>query len=559
MHSTNEESGGEAASKGGQTRASQLGTEGYQAMGKKGGHMHSTNEESGGEAASKKGVEIDESKMCVDMSGSRFIEGLLVLAEKVNIRYVLINVSENQANPANVHTQLKLETAQNALNVWEGEKARWMQRHLDKKYEDFGERSSHLFFNSLKARRKQMEINVLQDEHGVQHSDQDKLLDLTAQYFSSILQEPPPQIEQTEAADRLLSQVQAQVTPSERDNLQSAFTAEELLEAAKLLSKSKCPGPDGVPLEFFLTFWDTICPLLFTATIEAFQQQAMPPFFNKGMITLLQNDGDVTLLKNKRPITLLNTVYKIWAKVLQRRLSPVLKRVITWEQNAFIPGRQLHSTVFLCNEAIFQAKVTEQDSVFLKIDFKKAFDTLRWDFLYEAMQRMQFGEIFISYVKTLNNSASSCVRVNSTCSRSFAILRLVRQGCPLSPLLFTVAIQVLTYVINRMLAENQLKGIELQDIGIQYCQGYFADDSHLLLTAERQNLTNAKNLIHSFGLASGLNVQWEKSNARWISSRARPDWLQKLGWEWGTQDRSEKLLGFTSQMGWTRTAYTKRR
>ncbi|KAL3676999.1 hypothetical protein R1sor_026947 [Riccia sorocarpa] len=173
--------------------------------------------------------------------------------------------------------------------------------------------------------------------------------------------------------------------------------------------------------------------------------------------------------------------------------------------------------MLLCNEAAFQAKSIGQDSVLLKIDFRKAFDTLRWDFLYEAMAVMQ----------------------------SFSISRSVRQGCPLSPLLFTIAVQVLTDAVNSMLSTGHLKGIHLPEAGIQYAQGFFADDAHLLLLADRQNLLNAKSLLHTFGLASGLHVQWGKSTATWIStSNSLPQWTDELDWTWAQQGQVDKFLGF---------------
>ncbi|KAL3689717.1 hypothetical protein R1sor_016026 [Riccia sorocarpa] len=285
--------------------------------------------------------------------------------------------------------------------------------------------------------------------------------------------------------------------------------------------------------------------LLIEATAEGLMQGRLLPFFNRGMITLLQKDGDSTLLTNKRPITLLNAVYKVWAKALQLRLSPVLQRLVTWEQNAFLPGRNLHSTVFLCNEAVHEAKALQQDAVLLKIDFKKAFDTLRWQFIYDVMEKMQFGQVFISFVQALNTNAASSVRINNTITKTFQISRSVRQGCPLSPLLFTIAIQTLTDGVNLKLRMGEIKGIILHSIGIQYCQGYFADDSHLLLAADRSNLVTAKNLLHQFGTASGLKVQWGKSVARWISDASPiPTWTSELDWVWGAPDQAEKFLGF---------------
>ncbi|KAL3686499.1 hypothetical protein R1sor_009073 [Riccia sorocarpa] len=278
------------------------------------------------------------------------------------------------------------------LVVWENEKAKWLQHHLDRKWEEDGERSTKLFFNAIKTRKQQTTVHALKDDEGNLHTDGQKIQELALQYFANILQDPGPELQQLEATTDTLAAIQAQVSPAERTRLQQAFTSEELVTAAKLLGKNKCPGPDGMPVEFFIVMWDTVSPLLMEATAEGLMQGRLLPFFNRGMITLLQKDGDSTLLTNKRPITLLNAVYKVWAKALQLRLSPVLQRLVTWEQNAFLPGRNLHSTVFLCNEAVHEAKALQQDAVLLKIDFKKAFDTLRWQFIYDVMEKMQFGQ-----------------------------------------------------------------------------------------------------------------------------------------------------------------------
>ncbi|KAL3697678.1 hypothetical protein R1sor_011754 [Riccia sorocarpa] len=348
-----------------------------------------------------------------------------------------------QADPTNIFTQLKLDEARTELNAWESEKARWIQRHLDRRWEDDGERSSKLFFNSIKARKKPTLIHAIQDPDGILHSDSDKVLEIAAQYFENILQEPPSADQNQTAAEELLHHVRAQVSPADRENLQKLFTSEELHVAAKLLGKHKCPGPDGIPLEFYLVFWETVEPLILAATTQ---------------------------------------------------------------------GRHLHTTVLLCNEAVFEAKRQGQDSVLLKIDFRKAFDTLKWDFLYSAMRRMNCGEDLITMVTTLNTNAASCV--------------------------FTDA-------LNHLVNENRLKGIDLPAIGVYYCQGFFADDSHLLLAADRQNLLNAKMLISMFRLASGLEVQWNKSKATWISlSASRPTWTLELHWIWGNPDESDRFLGF---------------
>ncbi|KAL3680945.1 hypothetical protein R1sor_023901 [Riccia sorocarpa] len=211
--------------------------------------------------------------------------------------------------------RLKLEEAQTELRSWETERARWIQKHLDRKWEEDGDRCYKLFFNAINSRKKLVAIHALTDDAGNLHMDEDKMMDLAVHYFSGILQEPPLNPQQKEAANMLLARVQAQVTSDEKDNLQRNFTEQELRQAANLLGMHKCPGPDGIPLEFFLALWDTISPLLLKATTEGIHQGSLIPFFNKGLITLLQKDGDITQLKNKRPITAFLSSSALLAKV----------------------------------------------------------------------------------------------------------------------------------------------------------------------------------------------------------------------------------------------------
>ncbi|KAL3684931.1 hypothetical protein R1sor_002953 [Riccia sorocarpa] len=273
------------------------------------------------------------------------------------------------------------------------------------------------------VRKKQTAIHCLQDENGQMVEDEEAILNLAIRYFSQILQELPPDAERHSVVEDLLFQTNAKVTTEEKEALSKNLTVDEVHTAAKLLGRNKCPGPDGVPLEFFLIYWETIAPLIFKATADGLQQGTLVPFFNRGIIALLSKDGDATLLKNKRLITLLNAIYKIWAKALQLRLTPILQRLITWEQNSFLPGRQLHSTVLLCSEVVHHAKQIGQPCVLLKIDFRKAFDTLNWEFLYQTMKKMDFGENFIDMVAALNENARSSIRINNTCSRTFGITR----------------------------------------------------------------------------------------------------------------------------------------
>jgi len=151
-----------------------------------------------------------------------------------------------------------------------------------------------------------------------------------------------------------------------------------------------------------------------------------------GVITIIFKEGERANLSNWRPITLLNVSYKILAKTLQLRLQGILQDVISPDQSAFLPLRYILDNVLLQYETVEWAKESQQDLIFLKLDFTKAFDTVSWDFLFSVMGKIGVPESFTHIVKMLLHDASASVLLNGKASQSFAIQRGVREGVSLS-------------------------------------------------------------------------------------------------------------------------------
>jgi hypothetical protein len=115
----------------------------------------------------------------------------------------------------------------------------------------------------------------------------------------------------------------------------------------------------------------------------------------QGLITLLHKGGDRLPLNNYRPITLLNTTYKIFAKLLQRHLQPILMELISFDQSAFFPLRYILDNIVLTQETLHWAKTSKQPLILLKLDYTKVYDRIAWSFLFQAMEVMGFGRTII--------------------------------------------------------------------------------------------------------------------------------------------------------------------
>lgn len=140
----------------------------------------------------------------------------------------------------------------------------------------------------------------------------------------------------------VLSAQHDSLTLSEKETLNEPLTLEELGAAVNHLANQKCPGLDGVPSEFYKANWEVVGPLVLNCISSGINAKAFPEFMTRGAIVLLPKKADQRLISNKRPITLLNSIYKMGAKAMQLRITPILQRTITTQQSAFLPGRNIH-------------------------------------------------------------------------------------------------------------------------------------------------------------------------------------------------------------------------
>lgn len=225
----------------------------------------------------------------------------------------------------------------------------------------------------------------------------------------------------------------------------------------------------------------------------------------QGVITLLPKpDKDHFLLENWRPITLLNVDYKILSLIVARRLKKGLSQIINETQTGFMANRHISCNMRLILDLIDYSEYVESDAVILSLDFYKAFDTVEHQFLFRSLQTFGFGENVISGVKMLHKNISSCVLLYPNTPQSFSVYRSVRQGCPCSPVLFLIVVEMLSIHIFHC---NDLQGLRILEREINISQ--LADDTVLFLK-DKQLIENSIKEIHSFSLASGLRLNVSK-------------------------------------------------
>lgn len=231
------------------------------------------------------------------------------------------------------------------------------------------------------------------DEQGTVQTSWEEIAWIVEGHFTKLFGERKEVSE--EALERVLQSQTARIPQAAKEMLEAPITLEELYLAAKNLAKKKVPGIDGVPIEFYLSIWDLIGPMLLAMLQEGLQSGSLHPKITEGLIILLVKKGNQLFNGNKHGITLLNCALKILTKLYQIRLSTVLVDFITEQQQAFLPGRLIHRSLLLTNKILQKAKVLPNSFALLKLDTVKAFDCLIWAFLYALLERLGFGPEFI--------------------------------------------------------------------------------------------------------------------------------------------------------------------
>ena len=156
-----------------------------------------------------------------------------------------------------------------------------------------------------------------------------------------------------------------------------------------------------------------------------------------------------------RPISLLNVHTKLLAKILATRLEEVLPAIVSPDQTGFIKNRFLFSNLRRLYNIIYSSSSSSQHpEVLLLLDAEKVFDRVEWDFLFAVLQRFGFGEKFISWINLLYGLPPASVQTNSFRSEYFPLQRGTRQGCPLSPMLFALAIEPLAIALRSLKGYN---------------------------------------------------------------------------------------------------------
>ncbi|KAG7587431.1 Endonuclease/exonuclease/phosphatase superfamily [Arabidopsis thaliana x Arabidopsis arenosa] len=371
--------------------------------------------------------------------------------------------------------------------------------------------SNTTFFHRMAATRRSMnQIHYMIGEDGTRFDNQMDIKDHCVTYFSKLLGGDQSASLIVQSDMELL--LPTKCSPSQKIFLEKQFTDEEIKEAFFSLPKNKTCGPDGYSAEFFTGCWTIIGAEVIAAVKEFFVSGKLLKQWNATTLVLIPKVTNASRTSDFRPISCLNTVYKVISKLLASKLQSILSKVISPAQSAFMPGRLLAENVLLATEVVqgYNRKHI-QPRAMLKVDLRKAFDSVSWEFILSALRALDIPAKFLGWIKECITTPSFLVCVNGTTSGFFKSSRGLRQGDPLSPYLFVLVMEVFSKLLLSRFDAGYIKfHPKTAELSISHLM--FADDVMIFFYGSEFSLHGINEALDDFANWSGLQMNREKTN-----------------------------------------------
>ena len=356
-----------------------------------------------------------------------------------------------------------------------------------------------------KPEHKPQDITI-KDKSGNRLTSKESKLKRWAEHFKEVLNCDPPETI-VPAPDTQVDEIGEIST--------DLIRKDEIKSALKRLKNGKAPGIDNIPGELLKVDPENTVNELDTLFNAIWEREEIPADWTKGTISKLAKKGDLSDCKNWRGITLLSVTSKIFGKIVVERLKNGVDVRLRKEQAAYRRGRSTSEHIFVLRNIVEQALEWQAPLYLNFVDFRRAFDSIHRESLWNIMKWYGIPDKFIQIIKLLHSSTQCCVSDGGCNSEWFSVDTGVKQGCVMAGFLFLL---VIDYTMRKT-TETATRGIRwkfttcLEDLD-------FADDI-VLISSAREHMQSKTTCLNKSAKTTGLNVSTEKTKILRINHKSK--------------------------------------
>jgi hypothetical protein len=272
----------------------------------------------------------------------------------------------------------------------------------------------------------------------------------------------------------------------------------------------KAPVRDGYIGAFYKSCWDIIKTDIMVALREMFELWVGSwNLLNTANIALIAKKQDAQVMGDYMPISIMHSMAKLFGKILTVQLAPHLDHIVSRSQITFIKGRTIHDNFQYIQGAIKHFHHSKTPMLFLKLDIARAFDIVCCEYLLELMEKIGLGKRWQDIMALIWSTTTSRLLVNGEAGKPILHGRGLRQGDPLSPMIFILALDPLHWLLDMATDSGLLHPIGANLVRLR--TSLYADDTSLFLHLIASDVSNFHYLLQSFGSAMGLCTNIHKS------------------------------------------------
>ncbi|XP_075507656.1 uncharacterized protein LOC142544497 [Primulina tabacum] len=388
----------------------------------------------------------------------------------------------------------------------------WKQKAACHWLED-GERNTKLFHNMVKKKRVTNKIFRIRDNE-VCLTSPELIQQSGASFFQDLLMGEPSAL-----ACPDFSEFPSLISTVENDGNAATPFLEEVRATVFSIHPDSVAGPDGFSSAFFQHCWEIVHQDVYDAVLDFFRGSPLPLGFTATTITLISKVEGAHAWSDFRPISLCNVSNKIISKLLYYRLRVVVERLISSNQSGFVPGRMISDNILLAQELTHSLTLpTRGVNVILKLDMAKAYDRVQWSFHFEVLRHFGFSERVMALVSACISHCHFSININGSLSGFFGSTRGLRQGDPLSPILFILGAEYLSRGLDRLFLQHPtLRYRSGCDILISHLA--YADDIIIFANGGSRGMQRLMDFLHHY----------ENFSGSWLFSHRLMSW-RNLNW-----------------------------